>query len=86
MPHSGHLVIPLVAAEGVRRRSYPEGQRLRALALVDAGWSWAQAGRELGGLEDDGRGVGQEVSVRRLTTWLPCRHVDDHQAAWSRLP
>jgi hypothetical protein len=31
-----------------RRRGYSDGRRLRALELVDAGWSWAQAGREVG--------------------------------------
>jgi transposase-like protein len=37
-----------VAAAGERRRGCSEEQRLRALALVDGGYSWAQAAREVG--------------------------------------
>ena len=37
-----------VAAEGDRRRGHSERTRLQALDLVDAGWSWAQAAREVG--------------------------------------
>jgi hypothetical protein len=42
----------LISEPGVRRSGGPESrteeQRLRALALVDAGWSWAAAVREVG--------------------------------------
>jgi hypothetical protein len=37
-----------VAAEGGVRRRCRDEQQAQALALVDAGWSWAQAGREVG--------------------------------------
>jgi Homeodomain-like domain len=33
---------------GRTRKRRSEAQRLRALELVDAGWSWAAAGREVG--------------------------------------
>jgi Homeodomain-like domain len=33
---------------GKTRHRRPEKERLRALELVDAGWSWAAAGREVG--------------------------------------
>ena len=36
-----------VAAEG-GRKTWTDEQRLRALELVDAGWSWAAAAREVG--------------------------------------
>ena len=39
--------LQVVAAEGGVRRALRR-TRLRALELVDAGWSWAQAGREVG--------------------------------------
>jgi len=38
----------MVAATGGRRHGYSDEQKRRALDLVDAGWSWAQAGREVG--------------------------------------
>ena len=38
----------VVAAESRMRHGYSDEQRVRALTLVDAGWSWAEAGRELG--------------------------------------
>ena len=38
----------VVAAAGERRHGYSDAQKRRALDLVDAGYSWAQAGREVG--------------------------------------
>jgi hypothetical protein len=42
----------LIASEACADEGGPkartEQQRLRALELVDAGWSWAQTGREVG--------------------------------------
>ena len=52
-----------VAAEGGVRRGYSDEQRLRALELVDAGRSWAEAGRELGLPKTT---VGAWVRKRRL--------------------
>ena len=47
---SGKVAAASVAAVGAgrTRKLRPEKERLRALELVDAGWSWAAAGREVG--------------------------------------
>ena len=57
----------LVASEACAEQGGPkartEEQRLRALELVDAGMSWAQAGREVG------------VPKTTVQTWLKRRSV-----------
>ena len=47
---SGKVVAASVAAvdAGKTRKRRPKKEELRALELVDAGWSWAAAGREVG--------------------------------------
>jgi len=51
-------------AAGRTRKRRSEAQRLRALELVDEGWSWAAAGREVGAPKQT---VGTWVRKRRLT-------------------
>jgi Homeodomain-like domain len=66
-----HVVWPtdklLVASEECADQSGPkartEEQRLRELELVDAGWSWAQAAREVG------------VPKTTVQTWIKKRSV-----------
>ena len=57
----------LVASDAVADQGGPkartEEQRVRALELVDAGWSWAAAGREIG------------VPKTTVQTWLKRRSV-----------
>ena len=68
-----HVVWPteevLVASEACADQGGPkartEEQRLRALELVDAGWSWAAAGREVG------------VPKTTVQTWIKKRRDGD---------
>jgi hypothetical protein len=53
---------------GKTRKRRSEAQRLRALELVDAGWSWAAAGREVGAPKQT---VGTWVRKRRLRPGSP---------------
>jgi Homeodomain-like domain len=48
---------------GRTRKRRSEAQRLRALELVDAGWSWAAAGREVGAAKQT---VGTWIRKRQL--------------------
>jgi hypothetical protein len=62
----------VVAAEGVLPGKHSERTRLRALELVDAGYSWAQAARLVG------------VSKGTLGTWIRKRQRGDGGPAPSR--
>jgi hypothetical protein len=53
----------VVAAEGGVRRRCSDATKLWALELVDAGWSWAAAGREAG------------VPKTTVQTWIKKRSV-----------
>jgi DNA-binding NarL/FixJ family response regulator len=52
------LIASEACADQDGRNAYTEGQRERALELVDSGLSWAQAGREVG------------VSKSTVGTWV----------------
>jgi Homeodomain-like domain len=59
------VVAASVAAVGAgrTRKRRSEAQRLRALELVDQGWSWAAAGREVGAPKST---VGTWIRKRQL--------------------
>ena len=57
------LVASGACADQLGPKARTEEQCLRALALVDAGWSWAAAGREVGAPKTT---VGTWIKKRRL--------------------